>query len=86
MTPGRRPARVSGIPWPALRALGAADAQMRELVTIQHQWDADFVMDAHETTAVLGLTATPWSEVVRATAQAGTASGTASAGSGRLKR
>lgn len=57
-------------------------------MTIQHQWDAGFVMDAHETTAVLGLTATPWAEVVRATAQAGTASasGTASAGSGRLKR
>ena len=85
---GSRPARVSGIPWPVLRALGAADSQMRELLTIRHQWDADFVLDAHETTAVLGLAPTPWAEVVQATAQAGTATGkgTSSAGTGRLKR
>ncbi|NEK93307.1 NAD-dependent epimerase/dehydratase family protein [Modestobacter muralis] len=85
---GGRPARVSGIPWPALRALGVADAQLRELVAIRHQWDADFVLDAQETTAVLGLQATPWSEVVQATAQAGTVAGkgTSSAGTGRLKK
>ncbi|WP_369130320.1 NAD-dependent epimerase/dehydratase family protein [Modestobacter roseus] len=72
---GSRPARVSGIPWPVLRALGVVDSQMRELVAIRHQWDADFVMDGSETTAVLGLRATPWEDVVRATAQAGTTAG-----------
>ena len=46
------------------------------------------MLDSSGTTAVLGLAATPWTEVVRATAQAGTAAGkgTSSAGSGRLKR
>ncbi|MCZ2848228.1 NAD-dependent epimerase/dehydratase family protein [Modestobacter sp. VKM Ac-2978] len=86
---GSRPARVSGIPWPVLRALGAADSQMRELVAIRHQWDADFVLDSSETTAVLGLEATPWAEVVQATAQAGTSAGSASSaegGTGRLKK
>ncbi|MCZ2827863.1 NAD-dependent epimerase/dehydratase family protein [Modestobacter sp. VKM Ac-2986] len=85
---GARPARVTGIPWPVLRALGAVDSQMRELVAIRHQWDADFVLDSSETTAVLGLQATPWAEVVRATAQTPTAAGkgTSSAGTGRLNQ
>jgi nucleoside-diphosphate-sugar epimerase len=85
---GARPARVSGIPWPVLRALGAADSQLREIVAIRHQWDADFTMDSSETTAVLGLRATPWEKVVQATAQAPTATGkgTSSAGTGRLKK
>jgi nucleoside-diphosphate-sugar epimerase len=85
---GARPARVSGIPWPVLRALGAVDSQMRELVAIRHQWEADFVLDSQETTAVLGLAPTPWAEVVRATAQTGTTAGkgTSPAATGRLKR
>ena len=85
---GSRPARVSGIPWPVLRALGTTNAQLREIVAIRHQWDADFVVDSSETTAVLGLQATPWDDVVAATAQAGTAAGkgTSSAGTGRLKK
>jgi hypothetical protein len=77
---------VSTCRW--LRALGTVDSQMRELVAIRHQWDADFVLDSTETTAVLGLRATPWDEVVAATAQAGagTGKGTSSAGTGRLKK
>ena len=68
---GVRPARVSGIPWPVLRAVGVAVPQMREIVAIRHQWDGDFVLDAAETTETFGLTATPWTEVVAATAAAG---------------
>ncbi|ROP34581.1 nucleoside-diphosphate-sugar epimerase [Pseudokineococcus lusitanus] len=64
---GARTPRVSGMPWPVLRAVGLAVPQMGEIVGIRHQWDGDFVLDATETTAVLGLTATPWDEAVRAT-------------------
>ena len=63
-------ARVSGIPWPALRAVGVAVPMMREVVAVRHQWDQEYVSDAHATTAAFGLTATPWDEVVRATATA----------------
>lgn len=64
---GAPPAEVSGTPWPVLRAVGLAVPLMRELVAIRHQWDQEFVLDAAETTAVLGLRATPWDDVVRAT-------------------
>ena len=67
---GARPARVSGVPWPVLRALGVASPQLREVVGIRHQWDQDFVLDATGTTATFGLTATPWAQVVAATAGA----------------
>lgn len=65
---GARPARVSGMPWPLLSAVGVAVPQLREIVAIRHQWDADFVVDGRETTAVLGIEPTPWDDVVRATA------------------
>ncbi|MCZ2859266.1 NAD-dependent epimerase/dehydratase family protein [Blastococcus sp. VKM Ac-2987] len=64
---GAPPARVSGIPWPVLRAVGVAVPVMREVVAIRHQWDQDFVSEATSTTATFGLPATPWDEVVRAT-------------------
>jgi nucleoside-diphosphate-sugar epimerase len=62
--------RVSGIPWPVLRAIGLAWPLMREVVAVRHQFDQKFVIDATATTDVLGLTATPWGEVVAATAGA----------------
>jgi nucleoside-diphosphate-sugar epimerase len=64
---GAPPARVSGIPWPLVRAVGVAVPLMREILAIRHQWDQDFVLDASATTATFGLTATPWDDVVRAT-------------------
>jgi len=64
---GARPARVSGMPWPLLRATGLAVPQLREVVAIRHQWDADFVADGSETTAVLGIEPTGWDEVCRST-------------------
>ena len=77
--------------------VGLAVPMMREVVAIKHQWDADFVIDAAGTTATFGLTATPWDEVVAAsagaaqtgTARTGTApsgTGTSSAGTGRLNQ
>jgi nucleoside-diphosphate-sugar epimerase len=67
---GAPPARVSGVPWPVLRAIGTVQPQLREVVAIRHQWDADFVIDAAATTATFGLEPTPWDDVVRATAGA----------------
>jgi nucleoside-diphosphate-sugar epimerase len=70
MSSPTRPApapKVSGIPWPVLSAVGLAVPLMREVVDVRHQFDQPFVVDATETTATFGLTATPWDEVVRAT-------------------
>jgi nucleoside-diphosphate-sugar epimerase len=64
------PAKVSGMPWPVLRAAGLAVPMMREVVAIRHQWDQEYVSDGTATTATFGLTATPWAEVVRATVAA----------------
>ena len=90
---GAPPAKVSGVPWPVLRAIGAADAQLREVAEIRHQWDQPFVLDSAETTEVFGLAPTPWEEVVRTTVAAGqartastgtaTGTGTSPAGTGR---
>ncbi len=60
-------AKVSGIPWPVLRAVGLAVPMLREVVDIRHQWDQDFVLDATATTETFGIAATPWESVVRAT-------------------
>jgi nucleoside-diphosphate-sugar epimerase len=67
---GAPPAKVSGVPWPVLRAVGVAAPFARELVGIRHQWDADFVVDASATSATFGSEPTPWDDVVRATAGA----------------
>jgi nucleoside-diphosphate-sugar epimerase len=67
---GLPPAKVSGIPWTVLRAVGLAVPMMREVVAIRHQWDAEYVCDGTATTGTFGLGATPWDEVVRATAGA----------------
>ena len=50
-----------------LSAVGLFSPMMREVVAIRHQFDQQFVIDAEETTATFGLTATPWDEVVTAT-------------------
>jgi nucleoside-diphosphate-sugar epimerase len=69
---GAPPARVSGVPWPVLRAVGLAVPFARELVDVRHQWDGEFVSDGTGTTATFGLEPTPWDDVVRATAGAAT--------------
>jgi nucleoside-diphosphate-sugar epimerase len=67
---GAGPAKVSGIPWPVLRAVGLVVPFMREVVDVRHQFDQPYVIDATATTATFGLTATPWDDVVRAAAGA----------------
>jgi nucleoside-diphosphate-sugar epimerase len=62
--------KVSGIPWPVLRTVGVAVPMMREVVAVRHQFDQPYVIDAAATTTTFGLTATPWDDVVRATAGA----------------
>jgi nucleoside-diphosphate-sugar epimerase len=60
--------QVSGVPWPVLRAIGVFVPFLREVAAMRHQFDQEFVVDASATTATFGITATPWDEVVRATA------------------
>jgi len=55
---------------PVLRAAGLVSPVVRELVDVRHQFEGEYVIDASSTTATLGLTATPWDEVVAATAGA----------------
>jgi hypothetical protein len=38
--------KVSGIPWPALRAVGLVVPFMREVVDVRHQFDQPYVTDA----------------------------------------
>jgi nucleoside-diphosphate-sugar epimerase len=65
--------KVSGVPWPMLRAVGVAVPFLREVVAVRHQFDQPYVIDASATTATFGLEPTPWDDVVRATAGAATA-------------
>jgi nucleoside-diphosphate-sugar epimerase len=67
---GAPPVRVSSMPWGFLRAGGVAVPFLREVVDVRHQFDQDYVIDASATTATFGLTATPWDEVVAASAAA----------------
>ena len=67
---GRPPVPVSGIPWPVLTAVGAFSPMMREVVDVRHQFDQEYVLDATATTERFGLTATPWEQVLAATAGA----------------
>jgi nucleoside-diphosphate-sugar epimerase len=64
---GAPEARVSGVPWGLLRVAGLAVPMLREIVDVRHQFDQDFVIDATDTTATFGLTATPWARVVAET-------------------
>jgi nucleoside-diphosphate-sugar epimerase len=67
--------RVSGIPWPVLRGVGLVVPFMREVAAMRHEFDQDFVVDASATTAAFGITATPWPEVMAATAQSALVTG-----------
>jgi len=61
---GKPAPKVSGVPWPVLRAAGLVTPMMREVVDVRHQFDQPYVIDATATTATFGLTATPWDDVV----------------------
>ena len=67
---GVPPVPVSGLPWPVLRGVGLVVPMMREVVDVRHQFDQEFVIDDTATVETFGLRATPWDEVVAATAGA----------------
>jgi nucleoside-diphosphate-sugar epimerase len=67
---GKGAPKVSGVPWPVLRAAGLGMPLMREVVDVRHQFDSPFVIDAAATTVAFGLTATPWADVVAASVSA----------------
>jgi nucleoside-diphosphate-sugar epimerase len=77
---GVQPPKVSGVPWAVLRTIGLGDPKMKGIVDIKHQFDQEFVSSGAGTTAVLGVRATPWAEVMTATA------GSVDAGSGARQR
>lgn len=60
--------RVSALPWPVLSVLGVGIPFLREVVDVRHQFDQEFVSDAGATTETFGVAATPWGEVMTATA------------------
>ncbi|GAB2517333.1 NAD-dependent epimerase/dehydratase family protein [Nocardiopsis aegyptia] len=59
---------VSRIPRPLLRGAFRFSPFLREVGELLYQWDAPYVIDADVTTEVFGVEATPWEEIVRATA------------------
>jgi nucleoside-diphosphate-sugar epimerase len=62
-----RPPRLRRVPRALLRPLHPFVPVLRELDEVLYQWERPFVIDAAVTTAVLGLRATPWEQVVRDT-------------------
>ncbi|WP_017569366.1 NAD-dependent epimerase/dehydratase family protein [Nocardiopsis halotolerans] len=60
---------VVRIPRPLLRATFPFSPFLREMGELLYQWDAPYVIDAAVTTEVFGIEATPWEEIVRATAE-----------------
>ncbi|KOX13945.1 NAD-dependent epimerase/dehydratase family protein [Nocardiopsis sp. NRRL B-16309] len=59
---------VTKVPRPLLRAAFRFSPFLREVGELLYQWDAPYVVDASVTTEVFGVEATPWEEIVRATA------------------
>ena len=60
--------RLRRIPRAALGVGGVFVPTLRELQGVLYQFDAPFAVDARETTATFGLTATPWRKVLARTA------------------
>jgi nucleoside-diphosphate-sugar epimerase len=64
---GRSPVRVRGLSGTAVRALGLVSPMLREMVPLQYQWTAPYVLDDAAARAHLRLEPTPWDEVCRRT-------------------
>lgn len=65
---GAEEPRLRRIPRAAMRAAGVVVPTLRELQGVLYQFDAPFAVDASETTATFGLTATPWRKILARTA------------------
>lgn len=62
--------RLTVVPRGLLRAGGVVIPILREVAGVLYQFDRPFLVDAAATTATFGVTATPWDEVLEATAAA----------------
>ena len=65
-TAGVAPVKVGVLPTALLKVLGLFVPAIREMGEMRYQFVEPFVIDASETTAVLGLEATPLSETLAA--------------------
>ena len=61
--------KVSGYPQLLLRSLGVVNPMMREVWASSYQFEMPYVIDSTETERELGVTATPWTEALVATAE-----------------
>ena len=61
--------KVSGYPQLLLRSLGVVNSMMREVWASSYQFLMPYVIDSIETERELGVTATPWTEALVATAE-----------------
>ncbi|GAA3598630.1 NAD-dependent epimerase/dehydratase family protein [Klugiella xanthotipulae] len=59
--------RVARLPRGLLRAAGLVSGNLREVARSSYQFEAPFLLDSTETERELGVSATPWSEVLAAT-------------------
>ena len=66
---GREPVRVRSWPKAMLSVGGAVVPFLREMRETAYQFQQPYVLDSSAITAAYGLTATPWEEVCRATAE-----------------
>jgi len=64
---GQPRTRVRGIPTILLRALGVINPVMRELVEMQYEYQAPFIVDSSKITDKLGAHATPLDTAIEAT-------------------
>ena len=69
--------RLRRVPRIALRAGGLAVPLAREALSVLYQFDRPFVADTSETSNVLGVRPTPWTQILDATATAWRARATA---------
>ena len=64
---GQPRTKVRGIPTLLLRALGVVNPIMRELVEMQYEYQAPFIVDSRKITDKLGAHATPLDTAIEAT-------------------
>lgn len=54
--------RIQSLPWWAVRAIGFAQPQMREMHELRYQWQGDYVLDSSDYERTFGQEATPLEE------------------------
>jgi hypothetical protein len=64
---GHRRSEVRSLPALVLRAAGAINATMREIVEMQYQFDEAFIVDSTPMSASLGVRATPMAKALKIT-------------------